>query len=144
MSNIVNLAAARAAFRPETQATRTAPDFPAFVPCHDRSAAPKRNRNSPYRKLWQKTEMGFVELNKVGCVYSDQEREYIRKGVAAARELAGRMEAAAEALGLIEAPKGRETVPGVPGAFLAKLASLSAHEREIVVEMVNRLAPPRW
>lgn len=139
MSNIVNLAAARAAFRPDAQASRTAPDFPAFVPCHDRPAVPKRNRNSQYRKLWQRAEMGFVELNKVDWIHSDQEREYIREGVAAARQLADRMEAAAEGLGLVEAPTGRATAPGVPGAFLAKLASLSAHQRALVERMVDLL-----
>ena len=58
-------------------------------------AVVRRNRKSPYRKLWSRTEMGFVELNKINARYSDKEIERIKRGVEAARELADLMADAA-------------------------------------------------
>ena len=55
----------------------------------------RRNRQNPYRKLWFRTEGGFVELNKINARYSDEEIERIKRGVEAARELADLMARAA-------------------------------------------------
>jgi broad specificity phosphatase PhoE len=46
--------------------------------------------------LWSKTEMGFVELNKIDCHYTEKPLEYIRKGVEAAQALAEEVTRAAE------------------------------------------------
>jgi hypothetical protein len=56
----------------------------------------KRNRRSPYRTLWYKTEMAFVELNKIDHEFTLDEQEKIRKGVEAAQTLATEMARAAE------------------------------------------------
>jgi hypothetical protein len=53
-------------------------------------------RRSPYRKLWYRTEMAFVELNKVDHEHTPSEQDTIRKGVEAAQTLAKEMARAAE------------------------------------------------
>ena len=76
--------------------------FPARTPCA------KRNRRSPYRKLWYKAEMAFVELNKIDHEHTPEEQEKIRKGVEAAQTLANEMARAAEGI----PPKQRRTNSG--------------------------------
>jgi hypothetical protein len=78
------------------EATRTNSDkLMNFANLLSRPDLVRRNRKSPYRRLWSRTEMGFVELNKINARYSDEEIERIKRGVAAARELADLMARAA-------------------------------------------------
>jgi hypothetical protein len=69
------------------------------------TACAKRNRRSPYRKLWYTAEMAFVELNKVDRQHTERELEKIREGVEAAQTLAKEMARAAEGI----LPKQRGT-----------------------------------
>lgn len=93
MSNVVNFPSAR---RP-TGNVRTAPPDGAVSPS-SRYSYQKRNRNSPFRRLWYSTESAMVQVNKIEHRHTPEELEYIREGVAAARELADGLEQAAAAI----------------------------------------------
>ena len=78
MSNVITFAG-RSATMPEAARSLA---FTASTACA------KRNRRSPYRKLWYTAEMAFVELNKFDCEHTEKELEKIRKGVAVCADLA--------------------------------------------------------
>jgi hypothetical protein len=84
----------------------------------------RRNRRSPHRKLWYRTEMAFVELNKVDHEHTPSEQETIRKGVEAAQTLAKEMVRAAERI----LPKQRRTN-----------SEATAHRREFKEAMRRRI-----
>lgn len=81
---------------PGRSAGRDQAQQPAFAAPAVGSGYVRRNRRSPYRRLWYRTEMAFVELNKIEHRYTPDELEKIRKGVEAARTLAEEMARAAE------------------------------------------------
>ncbi|MBR1277737.1 hypothetical protein [Bradyrhizobium sp. AUGA SZCCT0283] len=61
-----------------------------------RTSYQKRKRNSPFRRLWYTAEMAMVEVNKTENRHTPDEIEKIRRGVAAAQELADELSRAAK------------------------------------------------
>jgi hypothetical protein len=93
----------------------------------------KRNRNSPYRRLWQQTEMGFVELNKMDHQRTPDELARIRKGVEAAQALAMEMAQAKEKL----LAQGRRTKSKAMGVSAADVQMIRDLVREVLSEKLE-------
>jgi hypothetical protein len=64
--------------------------------CSTGYAYARRNRMSPRRQMLRRAEIAVVQLNKVDYQHTDEELEYIRKGVEAVKALAEDIASAAE------------------------------------------------
>jgi len=93
----------------------------------------KRNRHSPYRRLWQQTEMGFVELNKMDHLRTPDELARIRRGVEAAQALATEMAQAEDKL-LAQGRRTKSKAMGVSTLPAADVEMIRALVREVLSE----------